>query len=77
MAAGAAAGLDPHLARRKIKLVIHDSQPSGRQLVETQDFADGLTGPVHEGLRFDQQYLFAADFSFGNLGVEFAGPRRK
>src|SRR5690606_20476758 len=38
---------------------------------------DGLAGQVHEGLRFDEQHFLAAETAFGDLGLEFPGPRRK
>src|SRR5690606_27402833 len=70
VAGGAAAGLDPDLARGEFDLVVEHGHRRWFELVETQGLADGLPGQVHEGLRLDQQHLLAADPAFGDLGPE-------
>ncbi len=77
VAAVAAADLDAGFCRRQIQLVIDDGDILRMQLVEAHGFADRLAGEVHEGLRLHQQNPFAADFTLGDLGLEFLRPGGK
>src|SRR5690606_29456934 len=77
VAPGAAAGLDAHLGGREVEFVIEDDQVGRGKLVKAHRLADRLAGQVHEGLRLDQQHLFAADATFGDQALELSRPGRK
>src|SRR5262245_5526659 len=74
VAARASAGLDPDLSRRKVDLVVENGEGGRRQLVKAQSLSDRLAGQVHEGLRLDQEDLFAVDHAVGDEALEFLRP---
>lgn len=63
-------GGDLVFSQWQIEFVLDDEDVVGGEFVEIHEFADGYSGKVHEGLRFDEQDFLAAQDAFGDFGVE-------
>ena len=70
----AAAGLEPHLARRKIQLVMKHDHRIGGQLQIAHRLADGLPRKIHEGARPQQRDTQIAQPPLGHLALKTGAP---
>lgn len=56
---------------------MRDQDFIGRDFIETRQRADGLSGAVHEGLRFQQPDFLAGDLRFGSERMVFRLARQR
>lgn len=59
---------------RDIEIIVQYDDILRSELVEIQKRADGATGTIHEGSRFDEEIFLFADSADGKLGVETGFP---
>ena len=75
VAAVTAAGLDPHLARHEIELVVEDRDIGRIEFVEAHGFADRVARHIHHGQGFERQNTNAADVAGRGRAGKAAAPR--
>src|SRR5262245_60493995 len=75
MAGDAAAGLDPHLAGRKVDLVVHHHDVGEPELVEMRSLRHRAARVVHVGAGQQQQRALAADRPLRRHALKAPPPR--
>src|SRR5580704_17509841 len=77
MAGIAAAGLDPHLARRQIEFIVKDDDSRRIDLIIARRRASGAAGFNHVGLRLKQNHPFAGEHDLADEALKARTKRRR
>ena len=70
LASGGTLLAESQASQREIEVIADDEDLFGLELVEVQEWTDGLAAVVHEGLGCDQQQPGLPERHFADLGIE-------